>query len=97
MKELRCLYLSKNLINKIENVNNLSELIVLDLHNNRLLDLNGISYLTKLDNLRREALRGLFLEKREIQISDQEFSYSPNQDQIPVPSKFVPVPVFYVP
>ena len=58
MTQLRCLYLSKNLINKIEGLECLQQLIVLDLSNNHLTKLGNLSCCSSLEtlNVSRNAL-----------------------------------------
>jgi Leucine-rich repeat (LRR) protein len=55
---LRCLYLSKNLISKIQGLESLSSLVTLDLSNNRLTNIGGLEGCTSLKtiNLQRNAL-----------------------------------------
>lgn len=55
---LRCLYLSKNLINTIQGLENLSCLVTLDLANNRITNVDGLEGCTSLKtiNLSRNAL-----------------------------------------
>lgn len=55
---LRCLYLSKNLINNIQGLENLSSLVTLDLANNRITNVTGLEGCINLKtiNLSRNAL-----------------------------------------
>jgi Leucine-rich repeat (LRR) protein len=48
---LRCLYLSKNLISKIEGLSSLQNLIIVDLSYNRITQLEGLSSLSSLQTL----------------------------------------------
>ena len=55
---LRCLYMSKNLINQMQGLENLSFLVTLDLSNNRITNVSGLEGCTSLTtiNLSRNAL-----------------------------------------
>ena len=50
-QELRCLYMSKNLVSKISGLDNLTNLMTLDLSNNHLTRIENLSMLEKLETL----------------------------------------------